>query len=71
MRAAELQTERDNDTLANGRERTEFTIFVQKFGAGGIGEIGGMVNCRQRDNDTLEMMERKNLACNLCAGILC
>jgi hypothetical protein len=59
MRDGELQTQRDNDTLANGRERTEFTIFVQEFGAG---EIGGMVNCRQRDNDTLEMMERKNLS---------
>ncbi len=45
MRDGELQTERDNDTLANGRERTEFAIFVKEFGAG---EIGGMVNCRQR-----------------------
>jgi hypothetical protein len=68
MRDGELQTERDNDSLANVRERTEFAILAKEFGAG---EMGGMVNCRQRDNDTLEMVERKNFACNFCEGILC
>ncbi len=34
---------------------------MKEFGAG---EIGGMVNCRERDNDTLERVDRKNLACN-------
>jgi hypothetical protein len=68
MRDGELQTERDNDSLANGRERTEFAILAKEFGAG---ERGGTVNCRQRDNDTLEMVERKNLAYNFCEGILC
>jgi hypothetical protein len=68
MRDGELQSERDNDILPNGGERIEFAIFVKEFGAG---EIGGMVNCRQRDNDTLEMVERKNIACKFHEGTLC